>query len=308
MARFPALYAEAARRLPTIGETHWFKAALSLNRFGERYAHWTDETLLEALNRTNWNTTPQVTSLLHAQVSAPGFTATVRRAQALIARGLFPVNYLVARQWYDQEGLEAMVMAYKERAVHEGSYLGHGWTVWCSFYEIVPKLESEEARLFALERFVDFAAKEFPGYPSSDSRWQPPVHPDPGEQDLSRILDLCLEYPGFFGHHLLTVGYLLRHRAILSDVEWRVGLAQVKAMAEQLYKDEEDNVYVPAAGVPERPVTESDLEQAILGLILRGPRNEHSLTLADIMHDLWPVANERQRRHLIHYLSTFVEG
>lgn len=306
MARFPALYHEAARRLPTIGETHWFKAALALNRFGDRYPHWTDETLLEALQRTAWSTTPQVAGLLHPQVTAPGFTVTNRRAKGLIARGLFPLTYLVARHWYDQEGLEAIILSYKERAVHEGSYLGHGWTVWCSFYEILPHLTTEEARLFTLERFIDFAAKTFPGYPTHDPTWKPPVQADPGEQDPSHVLDLCLERPGFFGHHVLTIGYLHRHRALLSDLEWRVGLAQVKTMAMQEYIDPEDNVLVPAADVPARPVTEQDLEEAILELILRGPRNEHSLTLADIMHDLWAVANQRQRNHLVHYLTTFV--
>jgi hypothetical protein len=306
MARFPERYAEAVRRLPTIGETHWLKGALALNRFGERYPHWTDDRLMEVLQRTGWHTAPQVTGLFHGQVSAPEFAVTVRRAKALIARGLFPVAYHVARQWYDQEGLEAIVLAYKERAIHEGTYLGHGWTVWCSFYEIAPLLQSEEARLFALERFVEFAAKAFFGYPTSNPNWQPPTQPDPGEQDASAILDLALERPGFFGHHLLTIGYMHRHRALLSDLEWRVGLAQVKAMAQQVYIDPEDNVCVPAGEVPAGDVTEQDLEEAILGLLLRGPRDVHAATLADIMHDLWAVANERQRRHLIHYLKSFV--
>lgn len=306
--RFPALIAEAARRLPTIGETHWLKAALALNRFGDRYPHWTDEMLLTALARTAWSTTPQATALLEPQVDATAFEISTRRARVLISRSLFPLAYVAGRRWYDQAGLTDLIFDYKSRAIHEGSYLGHGWTVWCSFYQAAPLLTEEADRLFALERFVEFAAKKFPGYPTSNSQWQPPLQADPGEQDLAAVLDACLERPGFFGHHLLTLGYLLRHRDLLTELEWRVGLAQVRAMTEMIYHDEEDDVQVPASEVPAQPVGDADLEEAILGLILKGPRNEHSLTLADIAYDVWQFAGERQRRHLIHYLKGFTEG
>lgn len=304
--RFPTLIGEAARRLPTIGQTHWFKAALAMNRFGDRYPHWSDETLLKALARTAWTTTPQVSGLLHPMVTGPAFEVNARRTRAIIARSLFPLSYLIGRRWYDQVGLAEMVLEFKSRAIHEGSYLGHGWTVWCSFLEVAPLLAEETDRLFTLERFVEFVAKEFPGYPSFNSQWQPPLQADPGDQDPSAVLDACLERPGFFGHHLLTLGYLHRHKSLLSDLEWRVGLAQAQRMTELDYADEEDNVIVPASAVPEAPVGDADLEAAMLGLILKGPRNEHSLTLADIAYDLWQVAGERQRRHLIHYLKSFV--
>lgn len=246
-------------------------------------------------------------SLIHPHVSGGGGKITPRRVQAHIGRSLFPVLYLSARSWYDEVGLEAVVQAYQQRAVHEGTYLGHGWTVWCSFLEMAPLLQTEEARLFALERFVEFAARSFPGYPPSDPSWAPPVKPDPGPLDPSAVLDLCLERPGFFGHHLLTLGYLHRHRQRLSEADWRVGLAEVKSMAETVYADPEDNVTVPATAVPAAAVSEADLECALLDLMLKGPANAHSITLADISYELWRQADERQRRHLLHYLRTFVD-
>lgn len=306
MARMPHLYPRAVQLLPTIGETHWMKAALAINRFADRYPHWDDRLLSQAVEHAGWSSAPYVQTLFHLGVVGQGIKISRRRAQGLIARGLFPLAYLAGREWYDQEGLRPVILSLKERAIHEGTYLGHGWTVWCSFLEVEPELVDEQARLFCLERFVEFAAKDFPGYPASDPNWQPVRRSDPGEVDHSAVMDACLERPGFFGHHLLTLGYLHRHRAILSDVEWRIGLATVGNMAATTYLDPEDNVCIPAAGVPAASVTADDLERAILDLILKGPADPHSLTLTDIAYDLWQIANDRQQRHLLHYLRTFV--
>lgn len=306
--RYPELLAGSVRRLPDIGQTHWLKVALSVNRLAERYPDWDEVKLREALAHAGWATAPQTGVLLHSFVQAGADTVAAGRAQRHIGRGLFPVAYRSARSWYDQAGLEAVVGAYRRRAIHEATYLGHGWTVWCSFFELAPRLENEEDRLFALERFVEFAAKCFPGFPSDDPSWAPQVLPDPGPIDPAAVLDTCLERPGFFGHNLLTLGYLHRHRESLSESEWRVGLATAREMALAEYIDPEDNVHVPPGAVPETAVGEADLEAAILSLILCGPANPHSITLADISYELWQVADGRQRRHLIHYLHSFINA
>lgn len=306
MLHMPSLYERAVQLLPTIGETHWLKASLAVGRFALRYPEWGSSILPRALEHAGWSTAPAVNSLLHTAVDPKGFAVAPRRAQALIARSLFPIAYTAANAWYQQEGLAPVILAYKERAIHEGTYLGHGWTVWCSFYEILPYLPSDEARQYALERFVEFAAKCFPGYPSSDPQWVPPQQADPGPVDPVALLDRVLERPGFLGHHLLTFGYLHRHRELLSEPEWRVGLHQVWTMTDTAYVDPEDNVLCPAADVPDTPVDDGDLEQAVRKLILEGPDNAHSLTVADIACEVWSVASGRQRRHLIHYLGSLI--
>jgi hypothetical protein len=303
--RFPELLAESVRRLPERGQTHWLKTALSVNRLAERYPHWEQARFQQALERAGWDTAPQIRVLIHPSVQVAAAEVSVRQAQTHIGRQIFPLAYRSARSWYDQAGLAAVVNAYRGRAVHEGTYLGHGWTVWCSFFELVPHLHGEEERRFALERFVEFVAQGFPGFPSHDPNWAPPVRPDPGPIDLSGVLDACLERPGFFGHNLLTLGYFCRHREQLEEPDWRVGLATARAMALAEYIDPEDNVHMPPSAVPGMPVAEADLEAAILRLVLEGPANPHSITLADISYDLWQVADSRQRRHLLHDLRQF---
>lgn len=309
MRKYEHLYGQAVHLLPTIGETHWLKVALSINRFADRYPNWNPDILDRSLERTGWHTAPCVSQLLHRSVDARDWSVTPRRSQVVIARGLFPLAYTAAHAWFAQEGLNGVVLAYQPRAIHEGTYLGHGLTVWCSFAELLDQPLTEDAQRFALERFVEFASKSFPGYPTSDPAWQPPRQPDVAEIDPYGLLDACLQKPGFFGHHLLTLGYLLRHRHRLTPPDWRAGLHLIRQMTETVYQDAEDNVQIPPDAVPADATTApEDLERALLALLLAGPENPHSITLADIVYDLWTVADQRQQRHLLHLLGYFTKG
>lgn len=158
-----------------------------------------------------------------------------------------------------------------------------------------------------MERFVEFVAREFPGYPSSDPSWVPPRFTIQSDVELQDVFQKCLEYPGFFGHHLLTLGYAIRHRDLLSEEEFIILLNQVQLMATSAYIDPEDNIHFPVECVQEVEPIELNLEKVLLHLILHGPTNVHSITLADISYDLWLAATNQQRIHLISFLRFICE-
>lgn len=297
---------ESVRKLANIGESHFLKGALALKRFYERFG-W-DEKMLSGLRaRSKWQEYPIVQGHFFPLVDKQAIQPTPQMAKRMIGRGMFPQAYFTSYEWYKQEGLEAIIVSFRDRAIHEMSYLGHSWSVWCCFFEIIQEDLTEEDRLYTLERFVEFAAKTFPGYPTSDSKWVPPVQEDPGPLNFSVVLDRVLEKPGFYGHHLLTLGYLHRHQALLPDREWNVGLHEVKKMTEEVYKDEEDNVFIPRDHVTLKPVSEEDLAESIQQLLHHGPKDLHALTVADISYDIWQVANEQQRCHLLYFLGSLSE-
>lgn len=301
------LRAESVRTLPVIGETHWLKFYLAIKRFVVRYPHWNDKEFDVLVERTKFKHYPKVNSVLSESLQREEPRFSVERAPRLISRGLFPIGYLAAHDWYEYRGFADMILSLKERAIHEGTYLGHGWSVWCSFYEVLDHLDNRQDTLFAIERFAEFMSYAFRGYPSSDSRWTPPKQDDPGEIDFSMVFDATLHRPSFFGHNLLTLGYLLRHKDILSDLEWRVGLSTVVKMTETIYKSEEDNVVIDYPPSEQGPFTDGDLESAIRHLLFKGPKDVHSVTLADICYDLWRVADEKQQWKLLYYLKSFHE-
>jgi hypothetical protein len=304
---FGDLLDEAVKTLPVIGETHWIKFYLASKRFAARYPHWHADDFEVLVERTQFQQQPKVTSLFAPSVTKRDPRYSPIGAPRLISRGLFPLVYLAARDWHEDQGFEEMVLAFKGRAIHEGTYLGHGWSVWCSFYEALDDLEDSLDKLFAVERFAEFASFAFRGYPSSDSSWSPPMQSDPGDIEFSVVFDAALHRPGFFGHNILTLGYLLRHQDILSDLEWRVGLSTVLNMTETVYKDDEDNVVMEYTATTQDGLAELDLETAVRHLLFEGPKDVHSVTLADICCDLWVAANEEQQSKLLQYLQSFHE-
>jgi hypothetical protein len=169
-----------------------------------RYPHWDDKDFDVIVERTNFKHYPKANRLLAESVhkGEPQFSA--ERARRLISRGLFPIVYVAAHDWYEHVGLANMVLALKERAIHEGTYLGHGWSVWCSFFELLDHLDSRQDTLFAVERFAEFVSYAFRGHPSSDARWSPPKQDDPGAVNLSTVLDKALQRPSFFRTQLIN--------------------------------------------------------------------------------------------------------
>ena len=96
--------------------------------------------------------------------------------------------------------------------------LGHAFTIWCSFNEVIPFLKDEDRRLFATERFAEFVAQQTYQESSDYTRQDLP------QVDKADVLSAGLKRPGFLGHNLITLGTLLRYQPELEGREYNAGL------------------------------------------------------------------------------------
>ena len=172
--------------------------------------------------------------------------------------------------------------------------LGHAFTIWCSFNEVIPYLKTEDRKLFATERFAEFVAQQtYQDRSDFATRGVPEV-------DRSAILSAGLRAPGFLGHNLITLGTLLRYEQKLETKEYRAGLYQTQRMIEHDHRATEvafdESTY-------DRSIHDVDLEHAVLDLLRGGVDDVHTATMADVSVEIWKHANDEQKKELLHFMS-----
>lgn len=265
--------------------THAPKAVLAILRLAARFPKLPAEHWREAWRLAGLDDLPRAQGLFSETVALPanGELTTARRAVMFAARGQLPLAWPAFHAWVAAQGFEGVVLHYRSRAAIEPGYLGHGFSVWCSFLETAALVERHpELVPWATERFCEFVSGAFPGHPYDDPQWHPPESGHPPEITREELMNAALSRPGFFGHALLSLAALVRHGERLTREEWRAqAWAQVQATTRR-YKDPEDHERLPvAARGPEK------LEEMVVALSL-GERNDvHSLTLADALCTLW---------------------
>jgi hypothetical protein len=230
---------------------------------------------------------PRVAGPMRRHVMTP-FAMDDARIETTISRGVFPIVYEAAAQWIERHDLASLIARYRRRSVQTISHLGHSFTIWCSFHEALPHLTTRDQQMLAAERFVEFVGAQL--HYNGPRRGPDETALDGPAVDDATVLDAVLADPGFLGHTLITFAHLVRHRALLDDAEYRFATSRVLAMAKRTAIQE--------------PGTSDDVASAIKKLAMEGPREVHSLTLADAAHDLAAIATPKQRAQLVEVLLT----
>ncbi|MEW5851051.1 MAG: hypothetical protein AB2A00_19850 [Myxococcota bacterium] len=295
---FPAAIHEALQRVAFFSESHALKGVLAAQRLRERHPQLRRDFFDDAMGWLGTLASPRVAGLLHRQVHCEQ-DLSERRERALVSAGVFPMSYLAATRWARRTGLEEMVGYYRRPAVARVGYLGHAFTIWCAFLEALPHIHGEEDTLLFAERFAELVASQLVSNDVVELDGKEPL--DGPEIDEGVVLDACLRRPGFYAHALITLAYLHRHRALLSDGEWRYALARVRGMTATTHGEAAMDLAVPAP--PSRaPYDETSALDVVVTFLRRGPREVHTLTVADAVPDLWRVAAPAQRAHLLEVL------
>lgn len=275
----------AVSTLATHSATHLPKAMLSTLRLAARFPRLPHEHWVEAWRVAGLDRMPRAVGLLTESVAVePSSDATApARAAVLAARGQLPLAYPAFHAWVGQAGFEAVVLAYRTRAALEPGYLGHGFTVWCSFLELSTLVERHaELVPWATERLCEFVAGAFPGHPFDDAGWRPPEAGSPPEITREELMSAALSRPGYFGHALLSLAALVRHGERLTPEGWRAqAWAQLQATSRR-YADAEDHDRLPIGF--KGPDT---VEAMVIALTLGERADVHNLTLADALCTLW---------------------
>jgi len=302
------LLQEALRGIAVYRDTHTLKAFFAIERLWRRYPGWPEELRERALHlQESVLNTARVEGLVHQQISSPFREIPRRRWRQNVEMGLFPMAYASIVDWHKAEGIENVVLSYKDWAVASITDLGHSWTIWCSFYEALPRLETEELRLYAAERFAEFVAQQFhrDGRTLAVSMVSGCSEIERTQSDPRAVLSEALRRPGFLGHHLLTLGTLLRHQASLSRQQFEVGLARTEQMIRVRWNnptfDVEMSLSSEAGSVDERT-----FEERLGNVLANGIDNVHTLTLADVAVTLWDYADPTQRAQLCELLQAAV--
>jgi len=300
---------ESVKYLPAFKDIHSIKGVLSIIRFKKRYPHWSEKIFTDALNLPQCLNGPAATSLFSNLINNQPPTYNDSKTKHIIETGLFPLAYKAGVDWHQKHGIENILMTYKKEAINTIHDLGHAWTIWCSFYELLPYLKNTETTLFATERLVEFISQQFHKYSGNEPQPTKEYYSDKqlAPIDFNTILDLCLRKPGFMGHNLLTLGYLLRHKSIINDTEFNAALFQVEQMANYQWNNPAFEINVPVDSVPDTKINSSTLENTILNLLKSGINDVHTLTMADIAYDLWQLMDVRQRQVLKYYLDIVFE-
>ena len=184
------------------------------------------------------------------------------RWKNLVDGGVFPAAYQAIVNWHQLEGIDKIIASYKDQVLHTITDLGHAFTVWCSFFEVIPYLKNDHRKLLAAERFAEFIAQQHHLKKGDFTQL--------GDQkvETSDLISATLRRPGFLGHNLITLGTLFRYLDELETQDFNIALSQIKEMLEPIPGKEYRDVTIHyTESSYDYSSQDIDLEKAILKLI-----------------------------------------
>jgi len=307
MIHFKNITAESVHQIATVHDTHSIKGVMAAIRFMQRYPQWDENIILNALNFHQCLNGPRIQELISNNLINCNLPSSQKSLQYIISQGLLPLAYKAGITWYNSSGINDIIMSFKQRAVTSIYELGHAWTIWCSFYELMPFLQSKEEEKFAVERFVEFAANQFGDESSNGSHnnSKNQINRNPEKIEFPEILKICLNKPGFLGHNLLTLGYLQRHKVLLTNAEYLGGLRQIKKMVEYKWNNTAFDFCLPEKEANNIEIERINLESVLSMFLKNGLKDVHTLTVADVVFDIWNYCNTHQKKMIVLYVEKY---
>ena len=281
-----ATLTDVLKRTAFFAETHSIKGWLATRRLERRMPRLAP--FLSDLGR--WNqllSAPAVDGVLHARVDWDRARIADNRLLRTVRCAVFPLAYVAAVEWSRRHGLASMIAEDRDMALRRIGHLGHSFTIHRSFHDVVQLLETDEQRELCAERYAEFVASQLSEVDAANKAVGPLDGP---EVELLSVCDEVLARPGYLGHTLITLGTVLRCRSELEAAHVRYALARVREMAVPSAADAQSL----AVARRDVPADEATLEAAIAQLLEHGPREVHTVTLADAALDVWDALPERR--------------
>jgi hypothetical protein len=245
-------------------------------------------------------TAPEITRLVSEGIQLPKPLKEGRR-RYFIEEAVFPMAYYAGTEWVRDFGFRHLIDSFRDKALARTGYLGHSWTIWCSFHEIEPYLRTERQRLCAAERFVEFCASQL-----SDPDWTPAYTIDSELKTLSvsesEAIHSILCKPGFYGHRVITLAYLFKYRETLSEAQWSHCLERMYDASNVPTGSMAHDIQVPTLETP-RGVSVATFHRAVVRFLKEAAREVHTLTLADAIVELH--GHVEDQGHLLSILERY---
>lgn len=273
------LLEKAVHSSAIIHQPHALKAYLSahflVQHLGKPEALWQQTAKLIAKDGL------QVSSVLTNSVQQIAFS-DVRR-HLILARGIYPAAYQALAQWHAECGFNDIFEFYIAKAARKPEYLSHNVTILLALNEVYNILPRELLPAF-LNRVTEFVTATFPNEENNEGEESDEsiiTATCSGIVELEDVLHACLQQPGFFGHHLITLAWIVRCKASLSDAQYDAMLGNLNLQANSPPADPDDKLDLNLWRLCSASNDPDTFIAKIRTLVFKHCFNLHQVTLAD---------------------------
>ena len=285
---------DALHRTALIHQPHALKAYLAMKNLTCRFPTFGDQ---------EWSQCKNLISITEVEVSTV-FSSSIEykelsdeRIRRILLRGLLPIGYVAVKQWYERVGIDSIFEHYINLTVENNEYLSHNISILLSLKEAFQELSSDQIPLF-LDRFVEYVSSTFRETISTTRTSDNLL-----SIDINEVLTSSLKQPGFFGHNLITLSWLLRSKKSLESKIYNQLITHLFEQSKWELDDPDDRVNYSFLSECASVATEKEFEKLIYSLIHGQNKNLHQVTLADSLAHLWDMFPEQ--RSAISQLATY---
>lgn len=269
------LLEKAVHSSAIIHQPHALKAYLSAQFLAEHLGQ--PESLWQQTAKLIAKDGLQVSTVLTDSVEHVAFS-DVRRHH-ILARGIYPAAYQAVSQWHAEYGFQDIFEFYIAKAAKKPEYLSHNVTILLALNEVYSALTPEWVPAF-LNRVTEFVTATFPNEENRESceaitTGQPVT--------LKDVLHSCLQQPGFFGHNLITLAWIVRCKTSLSDVQYNAMLGNLNLQAVRPFEDPDDELDLNLWNSCTTHHDPDGFIEQIRALVFDSCFNLHQITLADAL-------------------------
>ncbi|BAJ02838.1 hypothetical protein [Shewanella violacea] len=295
------LFDDALTRIAAIHQQHAIKCFLASRALKQRF-DWTSEEWAKIDNLVCLQEPEFSCGILTSNVIP--FDTNTQRRHWILSHGIYPHSYFTMQEWFQSAQAADIFDYYLEQCLESNQYLGHNITILFAFKESWELVENEVQGLRFIERFCEFVTSTFYGNNSMDY----PVEQGFVEDDTPdkyKILKDCLSNPGFWGHNLISLSWILKKQHELSGAVFNQLISNVQLQCHWLHEDETDKpcIHVGFVGAASSEVLEASCRKLLLNRV----SNLHQITLSESVVFLFSQEwiKEEERARLIDVLEHF---
>ncbi|MGL6005272.1 hypothetical protein [Aeromonas sobria] len=269
------LLEQAVYSSAVIHQPHALKAYLSANFLAEHLGQ--PEVLWQQTAKLIAKDGLQVSTVLTDNVQHVAFP-DIRRLR-ILARGIYPAAYQAVSQWHAECGFHDIFAFYIAKATRKPEYLSHNVTILLALNEVYNILPPEWVPAF-LNRVTEFVTATFPNEEMKESGETIKTSHSVALED---VLHACLQQPGFFGHNLITLAWIIRCKTSLSDAQYDAMLGNIHLQAVSPLEDPEDELDLNLWSSCATDHDPDGFIEQIRSLVFDSCFNLHQITLAEAL-------------------------
>lgn len=290
---------DALSRAAVIHQAHSLKAYLSAKIL---------ESKLDSFGEKGWYQTQAL--IANGELAVSGlFTPSIQlkefnwvRIDGILQRGIFPASYVAMHTWIAHEGIERVFAYYEQQAIQGNEYLLHTVSMLLSYKALWPEL-SDEQKPYFIERFTEFVTSTY--YNKNHISYPLKAGVTMGPISIEYAFDCAITAPGFWGHNLICLSWLLQSQTDNSPEFNQAVLGFIVEQSYWQFTDDGDILDKARFEQIEARADKSEFYTSVQGLLYDSVRNIHQVTLAAALVDLWERASSAEMKQSLHRICQY---